>query len=398
MPCSMRGKFFKIWLILQFLVSLLLVGLSTAVVAHDSHHWNLISVIAYSIWAALTLLDTLAHTLLKLHYRKSSNQFIVGCSFFRLLYTIVCLSIALMCDIFQLAVAFPDIHDGSGRVILARALMNFVSFISFTYGVVIVLVILTTRVTSKLSEKDSSPTTQFATNFFISFLIHFVGQAIVQLFMLLTVTRRLHNDYPDIDGYLWTIVVLAIVIPIAGTLMYFVLNVFWIKQFLTGIFTTLLSIDVDSIASLDLDVTQQQRIEQIRNSLNISFLRQEAARLKDQRLRYKILFTFQNPLAIFLSSSYTVLLLLFLVFQSTAFFHTLGWKVFFYISVGLYALLNIHALAVSFYWLVVLLITVLLYLCGAYISTKLPGCHGITIRAIECLCTCTYNETETQYR
>ena len=395
MPCSMRGKFFKIWLILQLLASLVLVGLSAAVVTRNSHHWNLISVIAYSIWTALTLLDILAHILLQLHYRTISSRFIVGCSFFRLLYTTFCLSIALMCDIFQLAVAFPDIHDGSGRVILARALLDFISFVSFTYGVVIVLVILTARVTSKLSEKDSSNyMKKFATKLFVSFLIHLVGQAIVQLFMLLTVTRRLHNDYPNIDKYLWTIVVLAIVIPIIGTLMYIVLNTFWIKQFLTGIFTTLLSIDVDSISSL-VDVTLQQRIEQIKHSLNINSLRQEAAHLKDQRLIDKLLFPFQSPLAIILSASYTVLLLLFPVFTIVKRMHisqastivsalgsSLGWKIFYYISVGLYALLNIHALVVSFFWLMALLLLFTFILCVLGI-TQLPGGKAI-VRDIVC--------------
>ena len=375
---SMSGKFFKMWLLLQLLASLLLVGLSAAVLNLDTHHWNLISVIAYSIWAALTALDILVHTSLKFHYRTISRQFIVGCSFFRLLYTTACLSIALMCDIFQLAVAFPDIHDGSGRVILVRALLNFISFISFVYGVVIVLVGITARATSKLLAKYQMKTmAKIATKRFIHFLFHFIGQAIVQLFMLLTVTRRLNQDYPNIDGYLWTIVVLAIVIPFVGALMYFVLNLIWIKQLLIGIVTTLLSIDEDSIASLDLDVSQQQRIGHIRNSLDITFLRQEAADLKDHQLIDMILFPFQSPLVITLCASYTILLLLFLVFSSlvpslhsAAFFHPLSWKIFFYISVGLYILFNIHSLAVIIFWLIALfcfcccVFLVLLFICS----------------------------------
>ena len=397
---STNGKFFKIWLVLQFLASLLLVGLSVAVLILDTHRWNLISMITYSIWAALTDLDILLHIFLKFHYRTINRQFIVGFSFFRLLYTTVCLSIALMCDIFQLAVAFPDIHDGSGRVILARALLNFISFISFVYGVVIVLVGMNARVTSKFLAKDPLKTMKkIATKRFIHFLIHFIGQAIVQIFMLLTVTRRLNQDYPNIDGYLWTIVVLAIVIPFVGTLMYFVLNLIWIRQFLFGIVTTLLSMDEDSIASLDLDVTQQQRIEQIRNSLDITFLRQEAADLKDHQLIDMFLFPFQSPLVITLCASYTILLLLFLVFSSlapslhsAAFFHPLSWKIFYYISVGLYILLNIHALSVSLYWLMaffifclsVLLVLLIGGLCLLLIAgVAIKCCGAIRKMAIE---------------
>ena len=400
---SMRGKIFKYWLVLQFIASLLLVGLSAAVLNLNAHHWNLISVIAYSIWAALTVLDILVHTLMKFHYRTISRQFIAGCSFFRLLYTTACLSIALMCDIFQLAVAFPDIHDGSGRVILARALLNFISFISFVYCVVIVLVGITARATSKLLAKDPSTTVKkFPTKFFITFLMHLVGQAIVQLCMLLTVTRRLNQDYPNIDIYLWTIVVLASIIPIAGTLMYIALNIFWIQQFFIGIFTTLLSIDEDSIASLDLDVTQQQRIEQFRHSLNMGFLRQEAADLNDKQFTYKFLFTFQSPLAIILSALYTVVLVLFPVFTILKTMHTdqisvivsalgssLGWEIFFYISVGLYVLFNIQAIAVSIYWLTVFLIILSVTVCLCYIATKYPNWStNAMFVSIECLFTC----------
>ena len=391
---SMSGKFSKMWLILQFFASLLLVGLSAAVINLDTHNWNLIGVIAYSIWAALTVLDILVYTSLKFHYQTISRQFVVGCSFFRLLYTTVCLSIALMCDIFQLAVAFPDIHDGSGRVILARALLNFISFISFVYGVVIVLVGIIARVTCKLLAKDPLKTMKkIATKRFIHFLFHFVGQAIVQLFMLLTVTRRLNQDYPNIDGYLWTIVVLAIVTPIPGTLVYIIINLYWINQFLIGIFTTLVSIDADSIASLDLDVTQQQSIEQFRHSLNVTSLRQEAAGLKDLRLIDKFLFPFRRPLAIILCASYTVLLVLFPVLTIlktmptdqtsiivSALGSSFGWRIFFYISVGLYALLNIHALVASFFWLMVLLT----FIFAALFSPRLPFYGTDTVRGIFC--------------
>ena len=62
-----------------------------------------------------------------------------------------------------------------------------------------------------------------------------------------------------------------------------------------------------------------------------------------------------------------------------------GWKIFLYISVGLYALLNINALVASFFWLLVLLF-LLTFMLAAWFASRgfLQVCGTDIVRGLFC--------------
>ena len=105
---------------------------------------------------------------------------------------------------------------------------------------------------------------------------------------------KLHYDNPEsngdlvqIDGHLWTMIVAGFVIPIAGTMLFFVTLAYWVQEFLVGVFTIVLSIANgpdsefgDPLDWLRPNDSQKQHLQELKLNTNVEILKHEAALMR----------------------------------------------------------------------------------------------------------------------
>ena len=182
------------------------------------------------------------------------------------------------------------------------------------------------RIATVLIEQDPSKSIGYSgVCFIVHFAVHFLGQALVQVLLLLTIGVKLHYDNPEsnedlvqIDGHLWTMIVARFVIPIAGTMLFLVTLVYWVQEFFVGVFTIVLSISNgpdsefgDPLDWLRPNDSQKQHLQELKRNTNVETLKHEAALMRRKISSYKILLPFEAPIPIFLCVIYTILFLVF---------------------------------------------------------------------------------------
>ena len=214
--------------------------------------------------------------------------------------------------------------------------------------------------------------------FIVHFAVHFLGQTLVQVFLLLTIGVRLHydnsksnGDLVQIDTFLWTMIITGFVIPIAGTLLFFVTHVYWVQEFLVGVFTIVLSMANgpdsefgDPLDWLRPNDNQKQRLQELKRNINVETLKREAMLMRRKDSSYKILLSFEAPIPVILCVLYTLLFFIFAGFallhhsggeDDTPFAPTHGWNIFYYVTLGFYAVLNVYGLLIGLVWLMIII-------------------------------------------
>ena len=403
LPLIFSAKFVVIWIIIQLFLSIGLVALSAVAYTdandgHDVDQSNLIHLIASCAFMFLSGIDALllcfiAPAQISATYKWS----LTTVAMLRLAYTAVCLYVAAMCDAVHLAVKFPDLHERHGSIVFARAIVTFGFFFGLVHLTTVVVIGAAFRIMNILVEEDPSKSIGYSgVRFIIHFAVHFLGQTLVQALLLLTIGARLHydnsksnGDLIQIDAFLWTMIITGFVIPIVGTLLFFVTHVYWVQEFLVGVFTIVLSIANrpdsefgDPLDWLRPNDSQKQRLQELKRNINVETLKREAMLMRRKDSSYKILLSFEAPIPVILCVLYTVL---FFIFSGFALLHhsggeddnpfapTQSWNIFYYVTLGFYAALNVYGLVIGLVWLVVVIATAVIILLVLFFLRRWSG-------------------------
>lgn len=352
------------WILFQFVAAVALTVTSAFTMSHSPDQkrtWTMIHLIACSVWLGLSILDGIATCCLI--YKRVNQMYLI---LFRLMYTAICLYIAVISDLFDLVA-----YGTHNHLIFAHVFLTFAFFVIFVSVMGFIFIV-------NMFYKEN----QSGLKYLGCFLVYFVGQTIVQVLMIITLGVRIGEaKYNGMDGqveltfhissFLWTLFVLGLVIPASGTLMYFVTSMYWLQEYLIGICVTVLSVRSgpnaelvqNRVSWLNLNPSEEQHLRQLRETVNLDGLKQEAAHFCNKPTYYKILLPFQSPLLALLCTLYTVLLVAFpvLTLYQTQFEEpsvttiplstSSGWQIFYYVSLGVYAVANLHPLAVGLFWI-----------------------------------------------
>lgn len=386
LPLNFPVKAFLAWVCVQFILSLSLVAVSVLayIVSNKSDHdmciVALVHLIAVCFWALFSAGDGLLPVCFiaagsgltstdGYQWRRTVIAMI------RLAYTATCLYVAVVCDVIYLAVAiaYPEDNDYTVKILKARAFLTFIYYFGLVHAIVLVIIAKAVKTMSKLYKEDIVNTMRYSgMGFLVRFWIHFLGQAIIQALMLVSIGALLHFQTSDghltLNVNLWIMIATGLIVPIAGTLIFFSTHVYWVQEFLVGICTTVLSIASgpdsqfgNSLEWLKPSDGQRECLQQLKEDTNLRMLKEEATYIRKRYTSYKVMLPFEAPVPVVLCMIYTLLLSTFVAFAFTQDIAS-GWNIFFYVTVGIYSIINIYALTIGALWIAISAIVVILLL------------------------------------
>ena len=96
---------------------------------------------------------------------------------------------------------------------------------------------------------NASGSQKESTALFVRFCIHVLGQIISHLIIIIAVATKIQHENPVIGAdsvraspFLWTVIALGWVIPLAGIVSFLLMNYYWVKQFSIGFFIDMMSL------------------------------------------------------------------------------------------------------------------------------------------------------------
>lgn len=403
----------------------ILSGVSFGGLLHTRHQytWNLVHLIVCGIWAGLSCFDGIL--MCNQSSTKAKQMYLM---LFRLMYSAVCLYIAIVSDLFDLVIYGAHKHLTFAHVFLT--LTFFVVFVSLKGFVIITYLLHSTHL---LYEADrSNAMCRLGISYFRGFLAHFVGQSIIQVLMIITLGVRIDeakysvDSVPEreemvgfhINSFMWTLFVLGLVIPATGTLMYFVTSMYWLQEYLIGVCTAVLSVrsgpDVELVGrnrvswlNMNLSFSEKEHVRQLRRLISLETLYREAIPFCNKPTLLKIFFPSQSPTLALLCMLYSLLLIAFpvLVLYHTPYImeeqpdsakwgyatviplsHESSWQIFYSISVVVYATVNLYPLAVGPLSIGVFAVALVIFIFTLLFHHSRHGCcNGLCTGSYSCL-------------
>ena len=400
LPLIFPVKVFLTWVYVQLILSLSVVAISVVGVTvyskngHGVHMVAIVHLIAACFWVVFSAGDCLICSITTKSWLKADGyqwrRTIIA--MVRLAYTQACLYVAVVCDVIHLVIAYPKADDYSAKIVKAHIFLTFTYF-GFNTALVLVIIAKAIKLMYTLHRGDPENTMKYSgVKILIRFWIHFLGQVIVQVLMLVTIGAQLHFQASDVQFMLnvnlWIMIVTGLLVPIAGTLIFFVTRVYWTQEFLISICTTLFSIASGSNLQLEwlkVSDTQMEYLQQLKGDTDLRMLKREANYLRTRGTSYKVILPFEAPVPICLCIIYTLLLSTFVIFALTQGSPS-SWKIFIYATVGIYSIINIYALVIGFLWIILSAAVVLFVLFSFVVLQHTVRRSGREVTNDVCAC------------
>lgn len=313
-----------------------------------------------------------------------------------------------ICSMFRL---FLNILRDDGKVDI-RAGFSIVVFglvllwkIVTIYGLRTFVLVRTILAIQKI--RKDGPVEKTGRSFHIRFFVHVMGQMFSQVLMIVCVGAKMYYENSNfstdntvrISGFLWYMIIGALLIPFAGVLTFAIANFYSVQEYPIGFFLDLLHTVVKKRGFGDAMSPSMKENEKGKKSVKLGMSKEteeEAKRIAEKieseftkihnaSTLNKYGYVFQSPLLIMLSIAYAGFLLAFAIccilapssdpltgtVELVVLYPALGWTVFYILGVILVNLLNILVLLVAGLWfaiivgvlLLIILVILLIVLC-----------------------------------
>lgn len=401
LPLVFPVNVFLAWVYVQLILSLSILAISLVGVIvyrkneHGMHMVAIVYLIAACFWVVFSAGDCLICSITTKSWLKEDGyqwrRTIIA--MVRLAYTQVCLYVAVVCDVIHLVIAYPKADDYSAKIVKAHSFLTFIYF-GLNTALVLVIIAKAIKLMYTLHRDDPENTMKYSgVKFLVRFWIYLLGQVIVQVLVLVTIGAQLHfqtsHVHFTLNVNLWIMIVTGLLVPIAGTLIFFVTHVYWTQELLIGICTTLFSIAGGSNLQLEwlkLSDTQMEFLQQLKGDTDLWMLKREANYIRTRDTSYKVILPFEAPVPICLCIIYTLLLSTFVIFTLTQGSPASSWKIFIYVAVGIYSIINIYALVIGFLWIILSAAVVLLVFFSFVVLQHVVRRSGREVTNDVCAC------------
>ena len=230
----------------------------------------------------------------------------------------------------------------------------------------------------------------------VVFFLHVFGQTLAHALMLVAVGAKIawdnrnfssDVDQPFVSGYLWYMMVAAYIIPTLGIGTYFIVNNYWVQQFLIGLcidFVKVLQIIEDNkpfSASKD-----EKPSEAICKFVRMSKLETEYKEMRKVNFCDKVAYPFKSPGLVVVCLFYAgcqiafVLCSVFTIDNNQAGFNIVflndgGWIAYVFVAAIAGAIINVYAFLVAGIWIMIIVMVI------AAVALLIAGCVCLVIAA-----------------
>ncbi len=146
----------------------------------------------------------------------------------------------------------------------------------------------------------------------IVFYLHVFGQMLAQVLMLVAVGAKIayenrnynrNGNIPEGTSYLWYMLITAYFLPFCGLGTFFIVNNYWVQQFLIGICIDFVQIGEDDKNSIDEEEKASEiicKFVQMKNNK----LEDDYQKMRKRHICDKFLYPFQSPVLVFICMAY----------------------------------------------------------------------------------------------
>ena len=326
-----------------------------------------------------------------------------------------------ICGIFELILCKGwDRKNSTDEISLAIFVTSSISFVLFVYilriAFVFILVVCTQRTRQKLIDKklqNNKPLLYFSSTTLASqdrvyeevvdratgkwfseyFLIHMLLQMILQILIIIAISGKFQYENRNyerdqtihISSYLWFMLVFGYILPLCGQVSFFVVNFYWVREFLIKFYIQILSVlscpDATALffpkearpenndngekeKSEELQCKWRQVMQHVNSidPVNSRALVIKHFKEMDNQsfFKYKLGFPFRNPMLIIMSIIYSALQLAFMISatQNTLEENTIlaggDWTIFYIFTIIIGNIANVYIFCVAYYWILMI--------------------------------------------
>ena len=307
--------------------------------------------------------------------------------FIRMIATELILYPLLLCDMFELitekAYNVKDPKGGIGFVLLIISSLSLILYVYVLRLVVLGYLIKYVQKERKPPVADPARLQQLSYQtgydetiskdalwFQSYFFFHVLGQMASQILVLIAIGAKIQYDNRDADesfnvsGYLWFMMVSGYILPVCGTLTFFIVTYYWVQQFPIGICLDLLSIlqmpDANHIFYPNQSTKEiRDKVNAIMNFFRYNDLKNDFTNMHKTAswLGDKFTYPFRSPLMVALAITYSAFQFAFILcaaltdgMEVEVLNGGLGWVLFYIFSIIVGVVANLYVFIVAALW------------------------------------------------